>query len=99
MFKVKWTPQAEERYIEILAFWINHNKSDSYSLKIIDEVERQEQLLKINPYIGAVVFGTKEEIRRVLVLHNFSVFYRIQNSVVEIVSFWSNKNNPQELNL
>lgn len=68
-------------------------------MKIIDEVERKEQLLKINPYIGSAVFGTKEKTRRVLVLYNFSVFYRIKSDVVEIVSFWSNKDNPQKLNL
>lgn len=39
MFEIKWTPEAEKLYFETLEYWINHNKSNSYSLKIIAEVE------------------------------------------------------------
>jgi hypothetical protein len=45
MFKIKWTPEAETLYFETLEYWINHNKSNNYSLKIIAEVERKEKLL------------------------------------------------------
>jgi hypothetical protein len=36
MFEIKWTPEAEKLYLEILEYWINHNKSNIYSLKIIE---------------------------------------------------------------
>ncbi len=91
MFKIKWTPEAEKLYFETLEYWINHNKSNNYSLKIIAEVERKEKLLSANPFIGAIIFGTKEQIRRVLVLENFSIYYRIKETTVEILSFWANK--------
>lgn len=91
MFKIKWTPEAEKLYFETLEYWINHNKSNNYSLKIIAEVERKEKLLSNNPFIGAIIFGTKEEIRRVLVLENFSIHYRVKKTTVEILSFWVNK--------
>lgn len=61
MFKIKWTPEAEKLYFETLEYWINHNKSNNYSLKIIAEVERKEKLLSNNPFIGAIIFGTKEK--------------------------------------
>jgi plasmid stabilization system protein ParE len=91
MFKIKWTPEAEKLYFETLEYWINHNKSNNYSLKIIAEVERKEKLLSNNPFIGAIIFGTKEEVRRVLVLENFSIHYRVKKTTVEILSFWVNK--------
>ncbi|MGO4707668.1 type II toxin-antitoxin system RelE/ParE family toxin [Chryseobacterium sp. 2TAF14] len=95
MFEIKWTPEAEKLYLEILEYWINHNKSNIYSLKIIEEVERKEKLLSHNPFIGAIIFGTKEQVRRVLVLENFSMHYRINKTTVEILSFWANKkDNP-----
>lgn len=77
MFEIKWTPEAEVLYLENLEFWINHNKSNSYALKIIDEVERKEKLLAENPYIGLTIEGTKEEVRRVLVLKKLR--YSLQN--------------------
>ena len=91
MFEIKWTPEAESLYFETLEYWINHNKSNSYSSKIIDVVERKEKLLANNPFIGAKIIGAKDEIWRVLVLENFSIHYRIQRTTIEVVSFWANK--------
>ncbi|WP_027383152.1 type II toxin-antitoxin system RelE/ParE family toxin [Epilithonimonas caeni] len=91
MFEIKWTPEAEKLYFETLEYWIDHNESNSYSLKIIAEVERKEKLLADNPLIGAVIIGAKDEVRRVLVLENFSLHYRINKTTIEIVSFWANK--------
>ncbi|HAP95582.1 MAG TPA: addiction module toxin RelE, partial [Chryseobacterium sp.] len=39
MFLIKWMPEAEQEYYSNLEFWINHNKSREYSLKIISKVE------------------------------------------------------------
>lgn len=91
MFEIKWTTEAETLYLETLEYWINHNKSNAYALKIIEEVERKEKLLAHNPFIGAKIIEAKEEVRRVLVLENFSIHYRIQKKTIEIVSFWANK--------
>ncbi|SDF80990.1 type II toxin-antitoxin system RelE/ParE family toxin [Epilithonimonas hungarica] len=91
MFEIKWTPEAEKLYFETLEYWINHNKSNTYSLKIIKEVERKEKLLANNPFIGAIIIGAKDEVRRVLILENFSLHYRINKTTIEIVSFWANK--------
>ncbi|WP_379966603.1 type II toxin-antitoxin system RelE/ParE family toxin [Epilithonimonas sp. UC225_85] len=99
MFEIKWTAEAETLYFETLEYWINHNKSNTYALKIIDEVERKEKLIAENPFIGAVVFGTKDEVRRVLVLENFSIHYRIRKTIVEIVSFWANRKDLSSRNL
>lgn len=95
MLEIKWTPEAETLYLENLEFWINHNKSNTYSLKIIEEVERKEKLLAENPYIGVIIEGTKEEVRRVLVLENFAMFYRVNKLTIEILTFWANRQNPE----
>lgn len=95
MFEIKWTPGAENLYFENLEFWIIHNKSSTYALKIIDEVERKEKLLVDNPFIGAKILGAKEEVRRILVLENFSIHYRINERKIEILSFWANKQDPE----
>lgn len=99
MLKIVWTPEAESRYLEILSFWIEHNQSTRYALKIISEVERIEKLMADNPHMGVKVAQTSEEIRRVLILQNFSIFYRVKKSSIEIVSFWENKRNPEDLEL
>ena len=52
MFLIHWMPEAENEYYDNLNFWINHNKSNTYSLKIISEVEKMETILSENPFIG-----------------------------------------------
>ena len=41
MLKIEWTEKAKEQYHNTLQFWINHNQSNEYSLKIVDEVEKK----------------------------------------------------------
>ncbi|MFC6268513.1 type II toxin-antitoxin system RelE/ParE family toxin [Frigoriflavimonas asaccharolytica] len=97
MFTVKWTPEAEEQYYKNLDFWIENNKSSTYSEKIIEEVIYMESLLIANPLIGIIVENTNNEVRRVLILTNFALYYRLKNEVIEILTFWGNKMNPKDL--
>ncbi|SFH96561.1 type II toxin-antitoxin system RelE/ParE family toxin [Halpernia frigidisoli] len=99
MRKVNWTIEAEEQYLKTIAFWIENNKSTSYSEKIIEEVIYTESLLIENPLIGIIVENTNNEVRRVLVLKNYSLYYRLDSDVIEIISFWANKMNPKDLNI
>lgn len=95
MQEINWHPEAEAEYLEILNFWIEHNQSANYSLKIINEVENAEELLKLNPEIGAKV-KRSEILRRLLILRNFSLFYIFQNNSVTIISFKDNRENPEK---
>lgn len=97
MFTIKWTPQAEEQYFRNLEFWIQNNKSSTYSEKIIEEVLHMESLISANPLIGTVVEDSNNEVRRVLILNNFALYYRLNNDVLEILTFWGNKMNPKDL--
>ena len=96
--KVIWSPRAQEEYISTLEYWIEHNDSSTYSNKIIDEVERIEQRILDFPIAHTIVYQTPEkEIRRVLILHNFSLFYQIFTDRIEIVFFFDNRNDPKKL--
>lgn len=98
MWELEWAPQAEMQYYEILSYWIEHNGSNSYSIKIMKEVEKREDLLMQNPFIGQEHYLSTPytKIRRLLVLRNFSIIYRITDKV-EILSFWDNRKDPEKL--
>ena len=51
-----------------------------------------------NPFIGKEYYLSTPYIviRRLLVLKNFSMLYRITDKI-EIVSFWDNRNDPKKL--
>ncbi|WP_346986390.1 type II toxin-antitoxin system RelE/ParE family toxin [Chryseobacterium sp. POE27] len=65
MFKIIWSHHAECDYIDILEYWINHNKSNKYSTKLINEVEKKEKLISKNPNIGSL--SEIEGVRYVLI--------------------------------
>ena len=97
--KVSWSSEAEIQYYDILLFWIEKTKSEKYSEQIENEVTKIIQTLKDFPRIGAIY--QKREVRRVIVLSYFSIFYRIleEQNEIEIVDFWDNRNDPKKLNL
>ena len=99
MYETVWTPEAESVYYDTLEFWIEHNKSNTFSLKIISEIENMEVLLKNAPFIGHSIDGLSKEVRRVVVLNHFSLFYTVNDMLIQIVSFWESHRNPDELKL
>lgn len=95
MWNVKWTPLAEMQLANVLEFWIEHNRSDSYSQKILKEVGNAVSMIADNPYICAEVEQNDVRIRSFLVLKNFSILYRIiSEKEIAIVSFWDNRQDP-----
>ncbi|WP_312900285.1 type II toxin-antitoxin system RelE/ParE family toxin [Chryseobacterium taichungense] len=87
MFTLIWSHQAESDYIDILEYWT----------KLIDEVEKKEKLISKNPNIGSL--SEIEGVRYVLIDKNFSLYYRINDDVIEILAFWDNRRNPDSRSL
>lgn len=97
MLRIIWSNQAESDYIDILKYWIAHNKSNKYSSRLISEVEKKEKLIAQNPNIGSS--SEINGIKYVLIDKNFSLYYRINKDAVEVLAFWDNRRNPENLNL
>lgn len=98
MLQIKWTLKASKEKADALKFWIDKNKSDTYSRKIHFHSKKALNLLKQNPYIGQELFDIKG-VRYVVVLRKFSIYYRIVNNTIEILSFWDGHRNPADLNI
>ena len=102
--RIVWVPRAQMQFLDVLLFWMEKTFSRSYSDKIEAEVEKISNFLKQTPRIGQRVYDFEivdEELRRVIVLHNFSIYYKIIESRGEIrfIAFWDNRNDPEELDL
>lgn len=100
MWVVKWTELAESQLIDTLNFWIIHNNSNAYSVKLLNSVDEVIKRISDNPYVAQQVIGKKNgitfNVRRCVVLSNFSIIYRITN-VIEIIAFWDNRQSPKSL--
>lgn len=93
--KVIWSLRAKNEFDETCDYWINKNQSKTYSDKLLDETLRKIDIILENPKIGAE--NKKNKLRRVLVLENFSLTYRILKNHIQIASFFDNRRNPKAL--
>ena len=50
--KIKWPPLAEGKFDEILEYWANRNKSETFSEKLIDLFEDATKLIANFPEMG-----------------------------------------------
>lgn len=92
--KVIWADTAEKDYLDTLDFWYEHNQSLEYPEKIIKEVEKITEMLPNTPYMGVWV---KENLRKIVLLKNFIIFYEVSESRIEIVHFFDGRDNPEKI--
>ena len=89
-----WSNIAISQRNKVFEYWNHRNKSNSYSKKINTEIYKNVDLLKINPLMGKL--GSIKPFR-ILHLGNYSLVYRQSESVIYIISFWDNRQNPEKL--
>lgn len=93
MFQIKWTRKALLSFADTLKYWNIHNSSEAYSRKLIKEVSKKETLSCQNPNIGSP--SEINDVKYFLIDKNFSLYYRINESIIEVLAFWDNKRNPE----
>ncbi len=52
MKKIEWTFRARKEFDDTYLFWIEHNQSDIYSEKLLDETLRKINLIAQNAKVG-----------------------------------------------
>lgn len=94
MIKIIWSIRAKKEFDKVYQYWSDHNKSNIYSEKILDETLRMINLLRDQNKIG--IKSNTKELRRVLILENFSLSYRVTKKEIKIFSFFDNRQNPEK---
>ena len=91
-----WMPNAEEDYLDVLAYWYKHNGSFSYSDKIDKEIKQLEKELSENPYSLAKYYEKENLYRRTILKGRFFIYYEVleQEGVIHILHFRSSKQKP-----
>lgn len=95
---------SSEYYIsieEIYSFWEDYTKSNSYTKKINQEIERTIEIIKENPNGFSIVKGhTKlKNVRAVNILGVFSLFYQVREENILMLLLWDNRRNPENIKI
>jgi hypothetical protein len=91
---VIWTRTADVQYVGILEYWVKHNKSKTYSKKLITIVTERTKQIAETPFLYKL---TDFKNTRVASLGNFSIFYKVTDEEIIITAFWDNRQDQKKL--
>ena len=94
--KIIWSHRAKIKRYEILEFYIERNKSKTYSVKLNNQFNRGLRLLSKYPNMG---IKTDIEGVRGLIIDNFILFYEVEKSTIIVHYLWDSRQYPTELNI
>ncbi len=97
IYKIKWTIHALNELKETFTY-LETNWTKKELNKLALEIEKVLNLISINPELFPKT-TTKTTIRRVTITKHNTLYYRINDKTIEILSFFSNKRNPDNLEL
>ena len=92
--RIIWTKTSCEARRKILEFWIERNKSNTYSQKLSKQFRERTLYLSQYNYIGK---PTDFKDVRVTFMAHFSMFYKVKLNEIIIVGLWDNRRNPDDL--
>lgn len=95
IYTIKWSKKAEEQLYSILDYWTTRNQSASYSLKLLDEIDKKLSIFSQRPYASS---KTRYPTIRKCSLGDYSILFKLQSKVIYIVVFWYDRRNPDDLN-
>ena len=96
-YKILWTDFALSE-LEKTIEYLEENWTERELRNLAIEIEETLNLLSHNPNLFQKS-DIKKEIRRVVVAKHNTLYYRINNNSIEIISFFSNRQSPKKRKL
>ncbi len=90
-FKINWSREARLDLIDILEYYLNRNKSATYSKKLNAKINRSVNLLSKNPLLGT---RTNFDTVRALVTGDYQIIYEIFDQMILIIMLWDCRRDP-----
>ncbi len=94
--KIEWTQTSIEDRFRIYNFWIDNNRSDSYSEKLEILFNEAAKLISEFQEIGT---ETDYPDLRVKVVRSYKIFYINEVDKIQIIRVWDSRQNPSDLEL
>ena len=92
--EIIWSIIAEEEKSEILRFWLIHNQSATYSIKLDELIYKAIELLPYYPFMGRKTdFGKV----RLIIVENCLIFYEVAETQIMILSICDGRQDPEKI--
>jgi plasmid stabilization system protein ParE len=93
-YKIYWTDFALKELENTLAY-LEENWTVRELQNLATEIESHLLLISQNPFLFQSS-EIKKDIRRVVIAKHNSLYYRVKNNSVQVISFFSNRQNPNK---
>ena len=92
-YKILWTENAVEE-LERTYEYLERNFTRKELERLAQKIENTVSLISQNPHLFSK--SEKKDIHRVLILKFNTMYYRVKDDNIEILSFFSNRQNPKK---
>lgn len=92
-YKILWTDFALSELKDAIDY-LQENWTERELQNFSREIEKTVNLLSHNPNLFQAS-DLKKEIRRVIIAKHNTLYYQVKGNTVEILSFFSNRQNPK----
>jgi plasmid stabilization system protein ParE len=98
MYKIIWSPEAEQDYERNIDYLLN-NWTLKEATNFVIEVEETIEHLKKFPKMYSL--SSYKNVRKKVICKQISLLYKIneENSTVELLRLWDTRQNPNKLKL
>ena len=96
-YKILWTDNAINELARTIEY-LESNWTEKELRNLAANLEKTLNLISQNPFIFQAS-DSKKEIRRAVILSFNTLYYKVNKNSVEIVSFFSNRQNPKKRKL
>lgn len=93
-YKIYWTDFALKELANTIAY-LEENWTAKELQNLASEIEEILLLISQNPFLFQCS-DIKKDIHRVVIAKQNSLYYRVKNNTVEVISFFSNRQNPNK---
>lgn len=97
VYKLVLSKQAETELYNILDY-LSTKWNENIAKEFANIFEKKLDLIKYNPFLYPS-FKNNNIIRKCVVVKQVSVYYRISNDEVQIITVFDSRQNPDKLNL
>jgi plasmid stabilization system protein ParE len=94
--KIIWSRIAYLQRKNILLYWFERNQSNVFSKKLLKQTQLATKQLTKFPYLGK---PTDIIDVRVYIMGDYSLFYRVFDLSIDVVTFWDNRQDPEILKI
>ncbi|MDO5523824.1 MAG: type II toxin-antitoxin system RelE/ParE family toxin [Bacteroidia bacterium] len=92
-YKIHWTAHALDELNQTIRY-LEENFSDKEIQKLAQKIENTAKLISQNPRLFPK--SDKKNVHKVVILKFNTLYYRIKSDYIEILSFFSNRQNPRK---